>query len=256
VLTNLDLVPDAQFSVDAWVPPASYPVTLQNAPTDVSSIGVWTVFYERGWPIWQGGATATSPAATTATVRPPAYPFDAVDLSASLRFPPEGAWQSLTVRTTRESASGARPVDLSPLQARVHHPVITPDGRGLYSARWEADDSLKAADGAVLLLERSRASDGAGGSLVEHEFFKLIGPPGASALVPPPLPAELVPTPWGVVDFTLGELDVIDSTELGSYRAYRHALGRSFGRRWHNYGDSPHPTSPDSVTLRASVQSY
>jgi hypothetical protein len=250
VLADLQPLEGSSFSIDSWTSPVNYDVPVRAAPPTTGSLVADATFYASGRPSWWGRASSIE--SGTLTVKRPAFPFDAVDVSVGLSYPKQGEWTPLSSRISRESPSGSRPVDVSELLPPLRPPVFTADGSGLFRVRWEAEDALRQTDGAIALMDLTVITDIAPGAVIlHHEYFRLVGPAGSAELAPPPLPAELA---TATIDAPpVGQLLVLKSTELGSYAALRHAYGRSIGRQL--YDDyTPPPSGPGSVTLMAWVR--
>lgn len=240
-------------SFDAWDPVGSYEVPFSNPPPNVRLTQVRTTHYRDGVALGSGNHYRLAPVPSVLVTHPRALTYDAADLLVELRYLPDasGTWEPSSSRLTREPADRARLVDLSQLRPPLYDPVLSSDVGGLFRASWQADSSLGRADGAVVKLDGSRYADlPTGGANVEEFYYTLVGPGDSTELVPPPLPPELVPPRLAPSELIVRWLSVIDSTELESYSEFRHEFGRSFGY----YGDLPPPTTPDSVTFRATIQ--
>lgn len=256
VVTELDAADGATFSADAWTPAASYRIPFEGVPAGVSDLRALVSFSRQGQPFWQGAARKSTPLTSPLVLSPPVYAFDRADQTLWLEYVPEPPWQAYSMRLTAEPASGSRAVALSGFPTPLRAPAIALDDTGVARASWQADDATIAnADGAIVLMQRSRFTELTTEVLGEQFYWKLIGPPGSS-LVPPPLPPELATPITGAWELHLWDISLIDSTELGSYAQFRRGFGRSFGRQLSGHWDYPKPQGADGVTLRASVRSY
>ncbi len=170
----------------------------------------------------------------------PSSGIDSILGAADFKLAPSGGWESHRGRQTRYPTSGDHDIDLSALLPVLEGPAASGDAQGLPAISWESAP-LTDADGGLLTV---RASD--------DLTWTLVVPPSVpSPVTPPALPAELAAfqrpaaTPFKVLGMSFTK-----STSLGSYAAFRHAIGR----RINDAHAFPAPTTGDFVTSRSWIE--